>query len=497
MTSVQQTATDGPLEVLVAVDGQRDRQLLAEALDDYQVSTASPDAPLGRFDCCVVDDRTFPALVEELLGRKAAADPVFLPVLVLASDDASAERLLSDATADAVDDVVVVPTAAEIIQSRISSLLETRTLSLRLDAERAEYHALAESAQDAIVVFDEDNVIRFANRAAETLFGYAPDVLVGTSVTDLLVEEEPDGPLADPAEAVESETEAFETDVITARDADGRHVPVEVSAARFEAGGESRYTAIVRDVTEREARTAELAEERAVLQGIFDASPDVLVTVDADATLNRWNDRLPELTGYTDAELLDMPTESLVPDGQFEDALESLETALHDDTTVRVEMELRCKDGERVPLEVAIAPIRDQKGSEAVVAGRDISEQKARERELERNRDLLARTQAIADVGGFEVDVATGELYWTDQVYEILGVEPGPEPTFEESFDHFHPDDRPRLRAAVDEALHDQEPQDLELRVVRPSGEVRWVRLRGNPRSSTARWCRSAGRFRT
>ncbi|WP_132061324.1 PAS domain-containing protein [Halorussus amylolyticus] len=110
---------------------------------------------------------------------------------------------------------------------------------------------------------------------------------------------------------------------------------------------------------------------------------------------------------------------------------------------------------------------------------RDAVEKHRTEYELERHDDLLARTQEIASVGGWEVELATMRLRWTREVYRIYGVEPSFETTVESAMEQYHPDDRPAIREAVERAVGEGESFDLELRIVTPDDETRWVRVRG------------------
>jgi PAS domain S-box-containing protein len=109
----------------------------------------------------------------------------------------------------------------------------------------------------------------------------------------------------------------------------------------------------------------------------------------------------------------------------------------------------------------------------------DVTDRKRREQETRRNRAFLSDIQEIANIGGWEVDLATERLQWTEEVYNIHGVERDYEPTIEDGIEFYHPDDRETIREAFEHLLSEGEPYDLELRIVRPDGEVRWVRTMG------------------
>lgn len=105
-----------------------------------------------------------------------------------------------------------------------------------------------------------------------------------------------------------------------------------------------------------------------------------------------------------------------------------------------------------------------------------------RQQTLERTSQFLQETQEVANVGGWELSLPSGELRWSEQVYHIHGLPLDTNQTPEESVELYHPDDRDTIREAFDRLTADGEAYDLELRIVTADDEVRWVRTRGEPR---------------
>ncbi len=97
-----------------------------------------------------------------------------------------------------------------------------------------------------------------------------------------------------------------------------------------------------------------------------------------------------------------------------------------------------------------------------------------------RIRDVLSHAESIAHVGTWDWDIVSGRLWWSDQVYQILGLNPedvGPV-TYETFLSAVHPAERTTLDSRVREALEDDSRYDVRHRVVRPDGEIRFVRER-------------------
>ena len=126
---------------------------------------------------------------------------------------------------------------------------------------------------------------------------------------------------------------------------------------------------------------------------------------------------------------------------------------------------------------------RDEAGEPVRAVGihLDVDEQKRREEELIRTRRVIERTQEGASIGWWEVDLAEGELTWSDEVYRLHGVPTSESVELADGIEFYHPDDRKTIGAAFDRLTEDGESYDLELRIVTESGRTRWVRTVGDP----------------
>lgn len=107
-------------------------------------------------------------------------------------------------------------------------------------------------------------------------------------------------------------------------------------------------------------------------------------------------------------------------------------------------------------------------------------ESRATANRLARSEALLAEAQRMARVGSWEWDVATGSITWSEELFLLLGEEPGGvDVSMQAYLDRIHPDDRPGVRGAVDAALADLQPFTFDHRVIRADGGVRDFSCRG------------------
>ncbi|MDY6929804.1 MAG: PAS domain-containing protein [Pseudomonadota bacterium] len=94
----------------------------------------------------------------------------------------------------------------------------------------------------------------------------------------------------------------------------------------------------------------------------------------------------------------------------------------------------------------------------------------------ERSRERLRRAQSFANIGTWEWNLETDDLFWTERVPMLFGY---PEGDLETSFENFvaaiHPDDRDRVQSAIQASIEHDAPYQIEHRIIWPDGAVRWL----------------------
>jgi PAS domain S-box-containing protein len=113
---------------------------------------------------------------------------------------------------------------------------------------------------------------------------------------------------------------------------------------------------------------------------------------------------------------------------------------------------------------------------------------------LARTTQMLEVTGTLAKVGGWEVDLGMMKLTWTRETFKIAGLEP-PEPSLAEGINLFAPEARPTIAAAVQAAIDDGTPYDLELPIITGSGQLRWVHTQGQAELRDGKAVRLYGTF--
>jgi PAS domain S-box-containing protein len=97
--------------------------------------------------------------------------------------------------------------------------------------------------------------------------------------------------------------------------------------------------------------------------------------------------------------------------------------------------------------------------------------------DLQRSEAFLTLGQSISHTGSFGRSAVTGEIYWSEETYNIFGYDRAAKPTFESVLQRTHPDDRDLLRQTVDRANNEKANFDITHRLLMPDGSVKHIHV--------------------
>jgi PAS domain S-box-containing protein len=106
------------------------------------------------------------------------------------------------------------------------------------------------------------------------------------------------------------------------------------------------------------------------------------------------------------------------------------------------------------------------------------------EEALRRSETYLAEAQKLSHTGSFGWDVASGEIYWSQETFRIFGFDQAARATIEMVLQRTHPEDRPANQRLIDRLSREMTPFDFEHRLLLPDGSVKFVRVVGHPSGS-------------
>ena len=168
------------------------------------------------------------------------------------------------------------------------------------------------------------------------------------------------------------------------------------------------------------------------------------------------------------------------------------------DAFYECEHRMQRKDGAWIWVRAhAVVVERDAAGVPVRIVGthKDITDRMADHHALQRATELLQRMGALAKVGGWELDLLTQKITWTEEVYRIHELDPSTELTLLPNIDFYAPPARPVIAAAVARAIRDGVPYDLELPFVTARGRALTVRTQGERLDCDGKALRLFGTF--
>ncbi len=229
------------------------------------------------------------------------------------------------------------------------------------------------------------------------------------------------------------------------------------------------------------------------LRQILDSSPALIHTATPDGALDFFNRTWCEFVGKPVEELYGWKWTSCVHPDDIEMLLEKWRESIATGNPLEVETRVLRADGEfrwmlhqKIAQRGADGAIIQWHGSSIDIEGRKQLEASLRKNadELRTSKHLLSEAQRLGQMGSWSFDPAIGFDHWSPELFQIHGLEPTPEaPTSEAYLALVHPEDRECMASLMDRMLVEAFGFDVTKRIVRPDGQLRYVRCVGSATS--------------
>ena len=219
---------------------------------------------------------------------------------------------------------------------------------------------LLESAPDAVVIIGRTGSIRFANKQAEKLFGYAHDELLGQLIEVLVPDHAKGNHLSHRLAYFVNPTERRMGAglQITARRKDGSEFPVDIALSSLSTAGGVLVSAAIRDVTER----LEAGATGARLAAIVESSLDAIIGKTAAGVISSWNPAATQMFGWSASEAIGERIDFLIPPHRLKEEMTLHERVAAGELVPPYETERVGKDGRVVLVALTSSPIKTPQG---------------------------------------------------------------------------------------------------------------------------------------
>lgn len=268
------------------------------------------------------------------------------------------------------------------------------------EARTALLASIVDCSDDAIIAKSPEGTITSWNRAAERIYGYSAEEMIGQAVAVLVPPESSDDMQEILARVGNGErVEHYET---VRRRKDGTLIDISLTVSPiFNTEGQLiGASSTARDITERKRADEELRKANqsidartALLASIVDCSDDAIVAKTSAGVITSWNRGAEQIYGYSASEIIGKPMSILLqPDRP--DELEGILAKIRGGARVEHYETVRLrKDGKPIAISLSVSPIYDSDGKLVGISsiGRDITE-RARADERLRAASLYARS---------------------------------------------------------------------------------------------------------
>lgn len=395
---------------------------------------------------------------------------------------------LHDATADLI----------QVIQSQVVAHAEARTLALSLQEanatlkeqygaiERAEARTktIVTSAVDGIITIEASGIVQSFNPAAESIFGYSAEEVIGCNVSMLMPS--PHDSLHD--SYIRRYVETGKATIIgigrevPARRKDGTEFPCDLSVSETQVGDTIQFVGILRDISDRKEAERALIETTTRLATLIqNLNAGVLVEDESHRVVlanTTFTDmfavgQAPELMAGSDvSRVADLMEPAFTDASGFRDEWKRLMSR----NEPLMEQVLDLADGRIVSRDfIPISVDGQHRGN--LWLYHDVTERKRSEQAVRLSEGRLRETLVAARAGAWEWDFGSARGFWSSNHFELLGYAPGSvEPSLEAFLERVHPGDREQARSAIESAVDAGASFEYEYRIVRPDGSVRWLR---------------------
>jgi PAS domain S-box-containing protein len=272
-----------------------------------------------------------------------------------------------------------------------------------------------------------------------------------------------------------------------------------ISPVKDEEGVITHFLAVKEDITRRKQAEEALRESEQKLVSILDDVSDVIwslyfpdlkvyfISASVEKVFGRPVKEFTENTALW-SEIVH-PDDRQISDKAFEQVTKK-GSAIRECRIIR-------PDGSIVWINDKSKIIYDKTGTPIRIDGvtRDITERKKAEEALLKSEQMLLETGRIAKLGGWEIDLATNKLTWTDETYRIHEVDPHSQPLIEDGINFYAPEAQPILKEAMARTIKEGVPFDLELPFITAKGKSLWVRSIGNAEQADGQTIRLFGVF--
>ncbi|WP_426478686.1 response regulator [Chryseobacterium sp. CBSDS_008] len=235
------------------------------------------------------------------------------------------------------------------------------------------------------------------------------------------------------------------------------------------------------NITQRIEEKLKLESSERRFRSFFENAIGLMSMHDMEGNIIAVNEKGRETLEYSAEEVESLNLKDLVPKKNWpllEQYLERINTSREDFGT----MVLKTKGGEEVIWMYHNLVEINKEGKPYVVStALNVTDRLTLEKDLVHTKKMLEQTSAVAQVGGWEVNLKNNTVIWSQSTREIHKIDKNFKPDFENALGFYTEKSRERMEFLFERAVKEGIPYDEELQLVQNDGVMIWVRVKGIP----------------
>ncbi|HAV78405.1 MAG TPA: hypothetical protein DCX53_13740 [Anaerolineae bacterium] len=339
------------------------------------------------------------------------------------------------------------------------------------------------NVNDVIIGTDNEFRITYWNLAAQKIFGWAAEEVMGRSVQDVLQTQFTNDNIESSIETI-IKTGVWKGEVIQYTKGNKPvNIHANIIALRNQSGEFTGYVSANRDITD-----LKLFEQK--FSDLLESAPDAMVIVDSDGRIIFVNNQAEQIFGYKQDDMMGQPIEFLIPDRYKDHHLDHrINYFGHPKRRLmgeKLELYAQRKNGSEFPVEISLSPLHEKNGSILVIASvRDITKRKKAESAIRASEEKWHTLFDILPVGVSVLGADNEIVEMNETLGKILGIstegllagEHFQQAYLQSDGTPFTPDNLPSAKA-----IKEQKPLlNVEVGIIKKDGEKIWTNVSASP----------------
>jgi len=312
------------------------------------------------------------------------------------------------------------------IEGTTRNIGERKKVEASLKESEEKFRSIGISALDAVIMIDGDGKLVFWNPAAEKIFGYAPDEIIGKDAHQILL---PDKYYSAYLNNFKKFQKNGQGNVIgkvvelEAKHKDGKIIPIEIAVSPIFIKGQWWASAIIRDISDRKRVEEDLKQYAEEMRIIYDCLADGLAIADVETKrFIRSNGAMLKILGYSESELLSLTIVDIHPHDQLSMIMQHF-NAMAEDREQRAQ-DIPClrKDGSLFYADIS-SQLINYKGRPSIVGFfRDVTERKQTEEAIRHSEQRLADIINFLPDATLVINTDGKVVAWNHAMEKMTGV---------------------------------------------------------------------------